>query len=281
MEQALATGDWRASLRDMILNNAPFWGGEYAVARRYFGTDLRSDEGDVRWLRLQMYKEWTGAGAYGERGITVNNLVRRASEGLDRIAEQGYLDGIEEVGGLLNFATDEFNHYAILCRVYRNLVKDNRLSIEEMGDMPHGNTLVELRYKMREDRLGNIAVDLSEGGGLGLYFAVRDAFADQGELSENDRHILDFANATVEDETQHMAWRFQKLVEAGLEPDELRQVDEHLQTICTQKLRERNQQFSDAFSDDDLQELMRDTQSAHRYAREHLGFLGERFGFSL
>jgi hypothetical protein len=78
-----------------------------------------------------------------------------------------------------------------------------------------------------------------------------------------------------------MAGRFQKLVEAELSPGEWQQVDQHLQAICRQKLRERNQQFSDAFSDQDLVKFEADSAGAQQYARAHLGFLGERFEISL
>jgi len=261
----------------LIQTSAPYWAGEYKVAYKYFTNGARTPESDVRWMRVQMFKEWTGAGVYGDRGVTISNLVRRAGDALDEIAVDGNIGDLDEISGLLQFALDEFNHYSILCRAYKQLVPDNTLNIEQMGDLEEGNELVAMRYKMRESELGTLSVDLSEGGGLGMYMAINDVFNKSTPRSQIDEQIKAFARATVNDEREHMAHRFSVLLEAGLEPGQWEEVTTGLQQISKQKLRERNQQFSGVYNNADLDKFGRDADSGRQYVQNYLDFMLQRF----
>jgi len=261
-----------------IRNSAPYWAGEYAVVYTYFTGGSRTPQRDVGWITLQMYKEWTGSGVYGKRGVTVNNLIKRAAKQIDQINAGESIGDLDAISGLLQFAIDEFNHFAILCKAFLKLQPRGRMSIEQMGDMPEGRRLVEMRHAWRERPNGDLIVDLTEGGGLGMYFAVGDAFDGAEQRSEVDELITRFAQATITDETEHMAGRFRRALQADLEPEDWEQVETGLRELFAQKLRERNQQFGEPFSADELERMGADAEAGRAYLERNLGFLGERLG---
>jgi len=261
-----------------IRASAPYWAAEYAIVFHYFTNGVRTPQRDIGWITLQMFKEWTGSGVYGKRGVTVNNLIKRAASQIDQIDAGEAIGDLDAISGLLQFAIDEFNHFSLLCKAFLKLDPDGRMSIEQMGDLPEGRRLVELRHAWRDRPNGDLIVELTEGGGLGMYFAVGDAFAHSTQRSDVDELIVRFAQATVTDEIQHMAGRFQRALEADLSREDWEQVDAGLQDQFAQKLRERNQQFGSAFSDEALEHMGADAGAGRAYLRRNLGFLGERLG---
>jgi len=265
----------------LIHHNAPYWAGEFAVARRYFANGSRQPARDATWLGLQMFKEWTGSGVYGPGDASIDALVQRCADALGRARSGLAREDLEQVSQQLQFATDELNHYLILWRAYQRIAPDSRKSIEEMGDLHHARRLVELRAAVRTEPLGDWMVELSEGGGLGLYFAVCEQLGSQPDLAPEDQIILSFARATVADETEHMTHRFRSALALGLSADDWERIDAGLQRVSAQKLRERNEQFGGQFSSDELEHMGRDFDAGRRYATRHLTFLNERLGIPL
>jgi hypothetical protein len=259
-----------------IRKSASYWAGEYAVVHTYFTGGSRTPQRDVGWITLQMFKEWTGSGVYGKRGVTVNSLIKRAAAQIDKIDAGESIGDLDAISGLLQFAIDEFNHFSILCKAFLKLQPQGRMSIEQMGDMPESRRLVEMRHTWREQPNGDLIVDLTEGGGLGMYFAVGDAFAGVQQRSEVDELITRFAQATITDETEHMAGRFRRALQADLEPEDWEQVEVGLQELFAQKLRERNQQFGEPYSASELERMGANAAAGRAYLQRNLGFLGER-----
>ena len=150
------------------------------------------------------------------------------------------------------------------------------MTIDEMCHIDEGYKMIEMRQAYRDQPHGDITVELTEGGGLGLYFGTKDAFMKQDIQSDLDKRILEFAEATINDETHHMKWRFSCALNAGISPAEWDKVNTNLQVLFAQKLRERNQQFGSVFTDDELDSMGSDIEAGQTYLKNHLGFLTEQ-----
>jgi len=261
-------------LVSIIEHNAPYWAGEFAVAYSYFAGGARTREKDIRWIELQMFKEWTGSGVYGDRTVTVTGVIQQGLEQLRRIEEGGVVKDLDGVSQLIQFGLDEFGHFKILHKLYRRIAPERSVSIFDMGNLAEARKMVEMRQSFRETRpLGDTIVDLTEGGGLGMYFGIAKAFDSAGTLSEDDRIIRDFANMTITDETEHMRHRFRKATSLSLSASQWEEVDRGLQSLFWQKLVERNEQFSDVFSQAELRKMAQDVEAGRAYVRANLGFL--------
>lgn len=275
------TNNSNSAIQTVIEHNAPYWAGEYAVARRYFTNGDRSPEKDMRWIELQMFKEWTGSGVYGDRSVTVTGVIQKALDQLRAIENGGSVRDLNRISGLLQFGLDEFNHFKILYDLYRRIAPDRNVSIFEMGNLPEARKMVEMRHDYRENKpYGNTIVDLTEGGGLGMYFGIAEAFRSPGTRSEEDRIVLEFARLTITDETAHMSHRFQKAVSLGIAPRQWEEMDRGLQVLFKQKLIERNEQFGNVFSPAELEAMGRDVEAGRNYVRSNLGFLTEQLSLA-
>ena len=263
-----------SGLRAAIEHNAPYWAGECAVAFRYFSSSARTPEKDICWIELQMFKEWTGSGVYGDRSVTVTGVIQKGLDLLRTIESGGAVKDLDEVSHLIQFGLDEFEHFKILYKLYRRIAPDRNVSIFDMGNLPEARKMVEMRQSFREtEPLGDTIVDLTEGGGLGMYFGIVKAFATVGVASEEDRIIREFANMTVRDETEHMRHRIQKAMALDISSQQWADVDRGLQTLFAQKLTERNEQFGNVFRQAELDAMARDVEAGKAYTRTNLGFL--------
>jgi len=138
-----------------------------------------------------------------------------------------------------------------------------------------------MRQTVRESEpLGDTIVDLTEGGGLGMYFGIAKAFESADALSDDDRIIRDFANMTITDETEHMQHRFRKATSLGLTAQQWQDVDRGLQKLFKQKLVERNEQFGNVYSRAELDAIAMDVEAGKTYVTTNLGFLTRPVGLA-
>lgn len=271
-----------APVQDALMASAPYWAAEHEIAVRYFASPDRTLETDKLWVGHQMFKEWTGSGVYGPRSTTVATMIKEVA------AEVGDLDGhavaphpLKATCDKLGFASDELRHYAQLHDLFLLIEPASAPpSIAALGTLADGTALTDLRLKHRDDPLGAIAVDLSEGGGLGLYFGIRAAASSLDRRKPVDREILEVADRTIEDETRHLIGRFRGALKAGLDPAQWVTVSDILRTISHQKLLERNEQFGNLLTAEEV------ATAAHQENRgrtisflcTHLSFLLEDLG---
>ncbi len=261
-------------LQAVVEHCAPYWAGEYAVAHRYFTSGRRTQQSETRWLELQMFKEWTGSGVYGDRSVTVTGVVQKGLDALRKIEAGGAVEQLGSISELLQFGLDEFNHFRMLYELYRRVAPERQVAIADMGGLPEARRLVEMRYQYREQEpLGDVIVDLTEGGGLGMYFGISHAFEELGVGGKEDELVLAFARATVRDETEHMSHRFRNAAGLDLTAEQWTRVERGLLSLFTQKLRERNQQFGDVFTQPELDEKAADLDAGRRYVERNLSFL--------
>lgn len=267
-------------MRALVEHNAPYWAGEYAVARRYFADGVRTREIDIRWIELQMFKEWTGSGVYGDRSVTLTSVIRQGLDELLKIERGDAVKDLDRISGLIQFGVDEFNHFSILYKLYRMVAPDRKRSVFEMGDLPEAKKMVDMRQHVRETHpLGDTIVDLTEGGGLGMYFGIAKAFEGHA-LNDADRIVDDFARMTIRDETSHMKGRFQKALGLGITPSQWEEVDRGLSGLFEQKLIERNEQFGNVYSRAELDAMAKDVGAGRAYVKTNLGFLSRELALA-
>ncbi|MEY9840548.1 hypothetical protein [Streptacidiphilus sp. EB103A] len=266
-----------STIQQALLDSAPYWAAEHEIATRYFASPTRSADADKLWVGHQMFKEWTGSGVYGPRDTTVASMIREVA------AEVAPLDGgtvaphpLKSTYTKLSFASDELRHYAQLHDLYLLIETSTPPpSIASLGTLPQGVALTELRLHYRDDKIGAVAVDLSEGGGLGLYFGIRSAADLLDTDNPVDREVIAVANRTIDDETRHLLGRFRSARAQNLTPEQWGETARILRAISHQKLRERNEQFGDILTPEEVDGACEKENQPRTQAflRTHLGFL--------
>jgi hypothetical protein len=262
----------------LIRNVAKYGALEKLVAVQYFLNSQRTKEQEAKWLGHQTFKEWTGSGVYGKKGVNVGQLILKVAEDINNISETFRFANLNLLEQQLSFASDEFRHCKDLASAYYYVDPESDLTISELGSIIEGEKLSEMRYEFRTTPLGCMAVDLSEGGCLGLYFGICAVFNEQNTESELDRMILRVGKNTLADEMSHMSRRYLDAYNAGYSEAEWIQLDSMLQQICWQKLLERNEQFSKPFSEYELKEKTNSFEAADEFIDKHLLFLFKKIG---
>jgi hypothetical protein len=164
---------------------------------------------------------------------------------------------------------------AAYLRLYRMAGGDSGASLEALGGLEQSRRLIALRQQLRSTPVGLMAVALSEGGGLGLHFGMHEHFDEHPPSGPLDRELCRVTEMILEDERAHMLGRFRHSLELADDDTTWHELATHLTTICAQKLRERNQQFSEPLADTAIDALVVDRDFGRRYLTEHLGFLLE------
>lgn len=265
--------DLNRIFNEIIDSNAPYWAAEYDVTYAYFTSGLRTEEIDKRWIRLQMYKEWTGAGVYPDKSITT--LVAHAIKLMTQLEREDNSANLDEINYFLRFAVDEFSHYRILHDAYAILDAGCSDSIWSMGNLDEAKALEDKRSSYQSISNGPQIVSLTEGGGLGMYFGIRDALDRIGVENKLDEMAYKFGLATIQDEKGHVAFRFKDLFNVTGGKIDTTQLNKYLGDIFLSKLRERNAQFGYVYTDAELLEKSQNKSLGIDYARKYLGFLLE------
>jgi len=258
---------------DLIGAVAPCWAGEALVARRYFGSGHRTPARDVQWVGFQIFKEHTGGGVYGGPGETVASILRSASERAAAITLATPADQIAGILDDLSFAVDELRHMAQFMRLYALVGGDVHKSIDSLGQLENASRLASLRHELRTTDVGRTAVDLSEGGGLGLQFGLQEHFGARPPANAIDREIAELSQAVLRDESNHLLARFAAARELDGSDQTWSKVSDMLVAVCSLKLRERNEQFSSPLAEDELTGIVANRKLGQAYIDEHLGFL--------
>lgn len=263
----------------MLLNAAKpaaaAWAAEAEVVRRYFAR-CRTPEADIRWVRYQLFKEWSGSGVYGGPGTDVASLLADTVSRIRQVTLATEVVEMKQLVAELTFAADEFRHTSQLFELYRQLTTPDSRAIDALGDLKEGRALTALRHDLRETPIGRIVVDLSEGGGLGMYFGIKEHFVSFPPRDDIEVAIKDIAHRTLCDEVEHLVNRFASSLALGEDPVVWGVVAADLRRVCEQKLRERNEQFSHPLSDADLAACLADETAGVRYMQKHLPFLRSR-----
>ena len=99
-----------APFRSLIDAAAPFFAGEAEVVRSYWDSPIRTTETDLRWLELQVFKEFKGSGVgdFENRGVVMGPLT----ETLELLPRMDVEPGVtrHRIRDLLEGLYEEFTH---------------------------------------------------------------------------------------------------------------------------------------------------------------------------
>jgi hypothetical protein len=268
---------------EAIEQNARFWAGEYEVARSYFRPDNpgRTPERERRWLGLQIWKEWYGSGVYGPEGVDVRSLIVEAGQRMASLDPMTHISEIEGIIEHLSFAVDELRHFALFSDVLRAVEGHLPESMDGLKGICPGRKLTEFRYQLRKEPLGEVAVVLSEGGGLGLFFGIQDILTEAPSLTDADRLLLTAVEAVLDEETGHLGHNFREARDAGYTEDDWRRINGMLQDINHVKLEERYGQFGMSAEDSSYQTAVRGENGWRAFVSEKLPFLFAALGLPM
>jgi hypothetical protein len=238
-------------IRNRLLSvSLPYWRGEFFIASQYFSLK-RTLQKDEFWLAFQVRKEWEGSGVYGPKGIALPELIEKCSKLLLSNKNQLDFNKLSDACEMLQFAKDELNHYLILLRVYNQMFGEfppNKYYYDLKDYLP------EIRYKIREEdpSLGEIAVRLSEGGGLGMYYGINSVLSKTEKITEIDKNLLIANEVIIEEEITHISDNFDFASQQHLDENLLNKLEQQLKKILHAKLNERNIQFGLIIDDLDV-----------------------------
>ncbi len=262
-------------LKALIDAVSPCWAGEALVARRYFAGDRRTPERDRRWIGFQVFKEHTGGGVYGGAGETVTTILRAACERAGAIGLATSPAEIDHILDDLQFALDELRHQTQYMRLYALAGGDPARSIDSLGQLENARRLASLRHELRRTPVGLMAVALSEGGGLGLHFGLREHFRRTPPVGAIDTELARLTEAVLTDESSHLRSRFAAALELEDNDATWLELQSKLVAIASRKVHERNEQFSSPLDAVEIEEITRDRDLGRRYVADHLGFLAQ------
>ena len=263
----------KQNILKLIDTVAPCWAGEALVAQRYLGGGCRTPERDVQWIGFQIFKEFSGGGVYGGPGTTVASILDAASRRAAAISLQTPVGEIDHILSDLNFAVDELRHMIQFMGLYALAGGNAERSIDSFGEIENARRLASLRHQLRTTDAGRTAVQLSEGGGLGLQFGMQEYYSRVPPCGPVDTEIVRLASAILADESSHLLSHFRSALELNFDASGWAEVTAQLLAISTQKLRERNDQFSSPLADHEITEIVADRSLGRQYAHDHRGFL--------
>lgn len=258
------------SVRKLVSRASRCWHAEYVAVARYMRSEHRTDETDTQWVRFQAHKEWTGSGVYGEPGVNVRAIVSKAAEKVASSDLDTPLEQMESISNFLSFGADEFRHYVQLYKTYTLLCPNTRMDLDQAGSLKEGTELTTLRHRTRTSRLGEMAVDLSEGGGLAMYFALRDFFGEFPATCPSQHAMRTVGEVTLADELGHFRARLRRVLNSNLSDKECETVAENLFAVCRVKAHERNAQFGYPLTAEQVESLCSNEAGGRQFLDHHL-----------
>ena len=189
-------------LRRLIESAAPLFAGEAEVVRTYWDSPLRTIETDLRWLELQVFKEFKGSGVgdYDNRGVIMGPLT----EVLEVLPRMDIEVPRHRIRDLLEGLYEEFTHLVAFADVYDAIRPEGtpKLDPHRCQGWEEDNVLTRLRYKTLAEHgeIGARASKFSEGGYCTLF---REGMRIAGR-GGNDALIADACARVYDDEFEHM-----------------------------------------------------------------------------
>ena len=231
-------------LRRLVETAAPLFAGEAEVVRTYWDSPVRTIETDLRWLELQVFKEFKGSGVgdFDNRGVIVGPLTE-ALELLPRMDVDAEATR-HRIRDLLEGLYEEFSHLVAFADVYDAIrpAGTARLDPHRCAGWPEDDELTRLRYRIleRDGEVGRRASKFSEGGYCTLF---REGMAIAGR-GGNDALIAQACARVYEDEFEHMLEGVVGLDDAAMAEEDWARMEALVVSLLAARVRMRNGQFS-------------------------------------
>ena len=237
--------------QELIAVATPFWDAEAEVTRRFFAGPPTRDQ-YIRYLGAAVYKELNPVIGYAPSDGFANGLhmefqglVDRFT-GLDRDADR------RKFLARLEMMTEEFEHYVVLAEVLE-FVLGRKLTPDDAVQLPEDAKLNEMRRVNMEsgDPCLRGAMELTEGGGSSTFREA--ARLKGGEIEERLAAAMKIIHRDEENHYQEAARSAAGTI--GSDDDFLR-MKRTLIDVSAQRVRMRNEMFSDPMPQAELEELI-------------------------
>ena len=237
----------------LIESAAPLFAGEAEVVRTYWDSPVRTVETDLRWLELQVFKEFKGSGVgdYDNRGVIMGPLT----EVLEVLPKMDIEVPRHRIRDLLEGLYEEFTHLVAFADVYDAIRPEGtpRLDPHRCQGWEEDNVLTQLRYSTLAEHgeIGARASRFSEGGYCTL-FREGMGIADRGG---NDALIADACAKVYDDEFEHMLGGIVGLDSEGMTEAEWDRMGALVRGLLKARVAMRNGQFSNPLSPERMAEI--------------------------
>ncbi len=238
---------------ELIALATPFWDAEAEITRRFFaGAPSREDY--IRYLKAAVYKELNPVIGYGPTAGYANGLHMEFAalvgrfDGLDRdVARRDMLARLEMM-------TEEFEHYVVLAEVLE-LVLGRALTPDDPEQLPEDRKLNDMRRGYVETGDAGLAavMGLTEGGGSSTF---REASKLTG--GEIEQHLAAAMKIIHRDEESHYLDAAKTAAAAVGSGDDLERMKRALLEVSIQRVRMRNEMFSEPMSAAEIDRLIAD-----------------------
>jgi hypothetical protein len=240
---------------ELIAVAKPFWDAEAEITRKFFA-GKPSREHYLRYLKAAVYKELNPVIGYGATTGYANGLHMEFDtlvgrfKGLDReVARRDMLARLEMM-------TEEFEHYVVLAEVLE-FVLGRALTPEDPEQLPEDRKLNDMRRGYVESGdAGVVAVmGLTEGGGSSTFREASKLTG--GEIEERLAAAMTVINR---DEENHYLDAASAAADAVRSGGDLGRMKRALLEVSIQRVRMRNEMFSEPMMDAEIDRLVADNQ---------------------
>ena len=240
-------------LRRLIEAAAPLFAGEAEVIRSYWDSPVRTIETDLRWLELQVFKEFKGSGVgdFDNRGVIMGPLT----EVLEVLPRMDIEVPRHRIRDLLEGLYEEFTHLVAFADVYDAIRPDGvpKLDPHRCQGWEEDTVLTQLRYGTiaEHGEIGARASKFSEGGYCTLF---REGMRIAGR-GGNDALIADACAKVYDDEFEHMLGGIVGLDSEGMAAAEWSRMETLVKDLLKARVAMRNGQFSNPLSPQRVAEI--------------------------
>ncbi len=238
---------------ELIAVARPFWDAEAEITRRFF-TGKPSREHYLRYLKAAVYKELNPVIGYGATSGYANGLHMEFTGLVERFERLDRDVARRDMLARLEMMTEEFEHYVVLAEVLE-FVLGRALRQDDPEQLPEDRKLNDMRRAHVEsgDPCLAAAMALTEGGGSSTFREaakltggeIEDRLAAAMKIIHRDEenHYLDAARAAA------------AAVGSG---DELARMKRALLEVSIQRVRMRNEMFSEPMTGAEIDRLVAD-----------------------
>ncbi len=238
---------------ELIAVAKPFWDAEAEITRRFFA-GKPNREHYMRYLKAAVYKELNPVIGYGPTTGYANGLHMEFDSLVDRF--NGLDRGVarRDMLARLEMMTEEFEHYVVLAEVLE-FVLGRALTPEDPEQLPEDRKLNAMRrgYVESGDPCVMAVMGLTEGGGSSTF---REASKLTG--GEIEKRLAAAMTVIHRDEENHYLDAAAAAAAAVRSGDDLDRMKCALLEVSIQRVRMRNEMFSEPMTDAEIDRLVAD-----------------------
>ncbi len=238
---------------ELIAVAKPFWDAEAEITRRFFA-GKPSREHYLRYLKAAVYKELNPVIGYGATTGYANGLHMEFDSLVDRFNGLDRDVARRDMLARLEMMTEEFEHYVVLAEVLE-FVLGRALTPDDPEQLPEDQKLNSMRrgYVESGDPRLTAVMGLTEGGGSSTFREASKLTG--GEIEERLAAAMTVIHRDEENHYLDAAAAAAAAVRSG---DELDRMKCALLEVSIQRVRMRNEMFSEPMTDAEIDQLVAD-----------------------